>query len=287
MSHRNMPWDQIRQAYETTETPLGTLAKQFGIPSRTTLVRRAEAEGWQKNLEAIAERNRLADAVLDRTAEPATLDEALAAPPYMPPPQPASGHRQPAMQVPVDLVPVDLVPADPEGVGYADVQRLLIVAELAEQQAAVRRQQLALAAEVQLTGLLLLRRIQGVLQPPVAPDQAGGPEEELMLGNLQRLIRVNPDKETLAGLVGVAAKTIEAGVGMARKALAMDLPGGMAKPGAAQAVANPAPSADATSRNRIALLNSMTPEMAEKMRDWALKVQQERREAQIAAATTQ
>jgi hypothetical protein len=291
MTPLKMPWDEIRREYETTRMGWLALATKYGIASKTTLKRRARAEAWERDEKAIAERQRLADAVHDDTAIPVTLDEALAQSPYLPPP--VTGCRGQDAQLPFGhgeaascSVPAQPPPlTDPDAVGQADVLRLVTPGNLADAQAAVQRQQLALAAEVQLTGLLLMRRLQGVLQPPVAPDQADEPKEALMLGNLQRLIRVNPDRETLAGLVTTATKTIEAGTAMARKALAMDLPGGTTKPGADQPVADPAAAAEATSRNRIALLNSMTPEMAEKMREWAEKVQRERREARILAAT--
>lgn len=126
--------------------------------------------------------------------------------------------------------------------------------------------QAELAVEMQMTGLLLLRRLQGVLQPP-SDDEAA---EAVMLGNLQRLIRVNPERETLAGLLAAACKTVEMGLAIERRALAD--------------AANKPPPEAAPWKSGAELLKGMDVETALKLRACAVKIQNEKRQAEIDAA---
>jgi len=123
----------------------------------------------------------------------------------------------------------------------------------------------ALATAIQLAGLGLLQRFLGVVQPP-SDNEAG---EALALGNLQRLIRVNPDRETLANLGLAACKMIEMGVTLEKRALAMEVK------------ASPAPAEAYNSKQAMAMLERMDPETALRMRAWAVRIQQEQRQAQI------
>ena len=81
---------------------------------------------------------------------------------------------------------------------------------------------------------------------------------------------------------------MDAGINMERKARGMDqIGGGKAAipptPGVAphEGTTPPPPSAV---KQAIAMLDSMEPEMQQKMREWAVRVQREKREAEIAAA---
>jgi hypothetical protein len=130
----------------------------------------------------------------------------------------------------------------------------------------------AIAVEVQRTGLLLLRRIQGVLPPPSDDPN----DEALTVGNLQRLIRVNPERETLSGLLAAAVKTIETGMAMERRA--------RADAAAQLAAAGGGGSDESLAQRAVALIETMDVETAEKMRAWAVTVQHQQREARIAEA---
>jgi hypothetical protein len=104
---------------------------------------------------------------------------------------------------------------------------------------------------------------------------------------IDSLIRVNPDRETLNGLVTTGVKAMEAGINMERKARGMDqIGGGKAAIPVAPCIAphegTTAPPSSAV-KQAIAMLDWMEPEMAMKMREWAVKVQREKREAEIAA----
>jgi hypothetical protein len=67
------PWDEIRREYSTTRISLMALAAKYGIASKTALTRRAKAEGCECDETALAERQALADAVLDKLAMRVTL----------------------------------------------------------------------------------------------------------------------------------------------------------------------------------------------------------------------
>jgi hypothetical protein len=131
----------------------------------------------------------------------------------------------------------------------------------------------ALGIQVQETGSLLLGCVWGVLQPP-SDDEAA---EAVMLGNLQCLTRVNPERDSLAGLLTAATKAIELGVVMERRALAAEV---ASKP-ASGSLGTPAGSGSDLARE---ILQGMDPETVERLRAWALEVQRKQREAQLAAA---
>jgi hypothetical protein len=139
--------------------------------------------------------------------------------------------------------------------------------------------QMAAAAVIQETSLLLLRRLAGVLQPPDYDIAAAGDGQERdmeALGNLQRLIRINPDRETLAGLVSAGAKAYEVGIAMERRAVAdaeVKPADGEKERAAAQ-----------IQQNGLDMLKLLDVSTAEKLRTWAMQIQRERREAEIAAA---
>jgi hypothetical protein len=79
------------------------------------------------------------------------------------------------------------------------VTRHLTPAEATQNRA---QRELALARLVQRTSLLVLERMEQVLQRPGRPGGAEFDEdpigEAVLVANLQRLIRVNPDRKTLA-----------------------------------------------------------------------------------------
>jgi hypothetical protein len=122
----------------------------------------------------------------------------------------------------------------------------------------------------------VLERIGQVLQRPGPP---GGTEfdddpigEAVLVANLQRLIRVNPDRETLANLLSTAVKGVESGIAMERRALAPDETGKLAGvPTAGESGGG--------SRLAREFLRQMDDETMEKMRAWALEVQRQQRQA--------
>jgi hypothetical protein len=130
------------------------------------------------------------------------------------------------------------------------------------------------AIQVQETGSLVLERLRGVLQPPSDDETA---DEAVILANLRHLIRVNPERETLAGLLTAATKAVELGVTMERRAIAADA----ASQPASGTLATPAGSGGNLARE---ILQRMDPETVERVRACALEVQRKQRETQIAAA---
>jgi hypothetical protein len=231
--YQDLPWGKIRREWESTQISLAGLSRKYRIRSGTTLERRCKAEKWTRDVGAD---------------------------------QQGAGTYQPNMPAPGTEVArlggpaVPLTADDP-----LDAERLLTGRTLAQAEANQRHTQVALATAIQLAGLRLLQRFLGVVQPP-SDNEAG---EALALGNLQRLIRVNPDRETLANLGLAACKMIEMGVTLEKRALAMEVK------------ASPAPAEAYNSKQAMAMLERMDPETALRMRAWAVRIQQEQRQAQI------
>jgi hypothetical protein len=90
------------------------------------------------------------------------------------------------------------------------VTRHLTPAEATQNRA---QRELALARLLQRTSLLVLERVEQVLQRPGRPSGAKFDDdpigEAVLVANLQRLIRVNPDRKTLANLLSTAIKGVE------------------------------------------------------------------------------
>ena len=125
------------------------------------------------------------------------------------------------------------------------------------------------AHKIQDCGLLLLQRISGVLQAP-GVDEASEATEAMVLGDLRRLIRVNPERETLASLLTTAAKTIDLGQAMERRAVTAE---------AASRVASDAAETPAGRSETLAgmLIPQMDMKMVEELRIMALEVKQTKR----------
>lgn len=260
-TNRDRPWAEIRRAWETSEISMAALGSKYGISSVTTLKRRRTDEGWKRDADVVAAKQSLADVISDAAALPGVAEAADGSVPAREPVAMRRAH--------VDRDFADCA-------GLASAEHLVNHTPLARLRETSFERQMALARVVQETSLLLLRRVAGVLQPPSFDLDGGGQEQDMeALGNLQRLIRINPDRETLSGLVAAASKSLEMGIAMERRAVA-------------DAVVKPAAGgdtpADQVQRNGLDMLKLMDVATAEKMRTWAMQIQRERREAEIAAA---
>lgn len=231
--YRDLPWTKIRSEWENTSISITALARKYGIRSATTLDRKRAAEQWSRTIP------------LDAEMEGA------------------------AGRWPTALVPRAAVAASHRnaGVDQQDTHETLARPDQAD---GWSYSPLMLAREVQRTGLLLLQRVQGVLQPP--GDDAA--DEARMLGNLQRLIRVNPERETLAGLITAASKAIDMGLAAERRAMTADA--------TTQPDAGASGVPDETSRTLAQeMLQRADPAIVVRLRDWALDAQRSRRAAQV------
>jgi hypothetical protein len=279
--NRNLPWHEIRRAWETSEISMAALASKYGVSSVTTLKRRRTDEAWKRDADVVAANQSLADVISDAAALPGVAEAAegpLSAGRLRGDRQ-AHGREVPAREpVMTRLAHVDRDVAD--GVGLASAEQLVNHTPLERVRETSFARQTALAWVAQDTSALLLRRIAGVLQPPSdeMDDARGGQEQDMeALGNLQRLIRINPDRETLAGLVAAGIKSLELGIAMERRAVA-------------DVVVKPAAGGDEmraaqVQRNGPDMLKWMGVETTQKLRAWALEIEEERRAAEIAATT--
>ena len=259
--HHKRPWAEIQREWETTKISLTALAKKHAIPSKTTVWRRRDTEGWVREVDAGDARPARGAVIADpaaTTVKAAASEGGMATARHgrASPPPPASGTSADGE---IDVSPEAFLEAGRPG--------------LAAMRDPIAARHLAIAYVVQETGVMLMRRLQAVLKPPVIdPDGLHDRRDEAdMLGNLQRLIRVNPDRETLNGLVGVAGKTIERGLNLEQRALA-------------DMAARPQPKPSDSGKPRMTmrqLTDTMPTETAEHMRAWVVKVQQDQREAEI------
>ena len=266
--HHKLPWAEIQREWETTKISLTALAKKYAIRSKTTVLRRVQAEGWVREVDAGDARPARGAVIADPAA---TMDKAAASEGGMA----TAGHERASAPPPASGASADgEIDVSPET--FLEAGRL----GLASLQDPIAARHLAIAYVVQETGVMLMRRLQAVLKPPVIdPDglhdmgdraREGGDEAD-MLGNLQRLIRVNPDRETLTALIRTAGKTLELGLNMERRALA-------------DMAARPQPKPAETGKPRMTMrqmIETMPIETVVHLRAWAVKLQQDQREAEI------
>jgi hypothetical protein len=267
--NRDLPWAAIRREWETSPIDMTALARKYGVASTTTLTRRRVSEGWKRDPAAVEARQALADVISDAmaiegTAAPATGKQ-FAATLWKP------REERPLESGDFRSAPVPPRPED-AAASELDAEMLRAQRDLSHAMATRSQRGVALAIVVQRMGLHLAQRVDGVLQPP----SEGGEDDASVLGDLQRLIRVNPDRETLASLATVAGKTIDLGQAMERRALA-------------DAASRPAvsdPSAEAIDGDMTAIINRVDTATAWKLRMIMLEIQQEQRATQIASAAT-
>jgi hypothetical protein len=269
--NRNLPWHEIRRAWETSEISMASLGSKYGVSSVTTLKRRRTDEGWKRDADVVAAKPSLAEVISEAADGPVSAGRLRGD-------RQAHGCEAPARE-PVTMRQAHVDRGVADGVGLASAEQLVNHTPLERVRETSFARQMALARVVQGTSVLLLRRLAGVLQPPSdeMDDASGGQEQDMeALGNLQRLIRINPDRETLAGLVTAGIKSLERGIAMERRAIA-------------DVVVKPAAGGDEVraaqvQRNGLDILKRMDLATAKKMRAWVMEIQHERREAEIAAA---
>jgi hypothetical protein len=257
--NRHLPWEAIRRDWETTAINMVALAHKYGVASTTTLTRRRGAESWKRGADVCETQpgaddgdfqNRQATSGGQSAAAPRTSADRSADRTEPPPSKPRDGSA-----------PVDPTVAHGRDTALSPTQNHFGRAA-------------ALGIQVQETASLVLERVRGVLRPPSGDAAA---DEAVIQANLQQLIRVNPERETLAGLLTAGTKAVDLGVTMERRALAAEV---ASKP-APGSLGTPAGSGSNLARE---ILQGMDPETVERMRAWALEVQRKQREAQITAA---
>jgi hypothetical protein len=204
-------WRHIRETYETTEISYEQLAREWGMKSKTTIIRVAQREGWRKNVQRIADDMARAAVALD-----AEIDGEKA----------KSRHRSrnfsetppgidPQKIEPITTKTLDTLTGTTADTRAQDTEDLdvAVAVNLAKLQAEATRRHLAHARMVADIGVALVGHIYTLLSS-TDPDAVGD--------SRMRLLTINPDKETLASLMKVAATMVESGSNMQRRALGMD-----------------------------------------------------------------
>jgi hypothetical protein len=224
----HLPWDAIRLQYETTDVSLRMLAMQHGIASKTVLIRRIAAEGWTRQVNNIA----MLLAV-----------KGLA----------AAGRAGQAEPIDADTLREE-----------ADNATLLDARAMAQMHSARIRSQLALAGDIQRTGVAIMRRLLGVLE---------GTEAEVA-DHLKRLIAISPEGEKLSSLIKAVADATDRAVIMERRALGMDALNMMPN---ASATPDPVYSSEAA----ISIVKQMDVTLAMRLRQLTSDMLEARRDQQF------
>lgn len=302
---QDLPWDEIRRRYETEGMTIADLQRHYHVASRTTLTRRRDREGWVVSVADTATGMRPIVAAMAEMAEPDPDEDALPEwggelapepvpePVQEPAPEPAkprrrrraASHAEPSPLMP-RLAPDPPRPAAPppeiasepaiepdrvlepteEELSEAMEQRAMtLVNKLTRVQASRIHKQLGIADEVQQVGLRILRTISRMFEP-----SNGDPELEAEVQQaVVRLIRVNADRETLAGLVKAASDVVHKGITIERVALGMDIP--------ARQLGGPVPEMppSVTDKPAIGLIQKLDYDTAKKLRDLAVEMKRE------------
>jgi hypothetical protein len=271
--YADKPWAEIREEYRRGAR-MDALKVHYGFASTTTVSRKAAEEGWVRDLVGIAQGIAQGAAAFEIAEAKRNIAADLAEGP-VPPVRAESIMRR--LPISERIVPSALANL---GLDDLDEQNLIEAHNLGHAQADKIKSQLSVAQEVQLGGLLLLRRLMATLTDPGdLPVDQHHPDEIRVVANIQRVIRINPDKDTLAGLMTAAGRMVELGVRIERRALNMDAVQGNATP-------EPPPEAgrQALAHDPLLMAGRMGLDSQRLMRQLAEQMVRERREAQIEGA---
>jgi len=269
------PWDEIRRLYETTPIGVPSLQKKYGFASRTTINRRKAKEGWKKQVDEL-----ISVAAAEQIVADIRREQEAQAPAPEPEPDPAVVQAIQEMRI-YDPVPESDPAPEPasdeaEHVRAADVgrsgmvpsvedlesRRDAVVVQMAGIHADRIRAQLTRAGEMQQVGTGILRLIMAATVPANTTD---GVTLALKQQAVMNLCGVNPDRETLAGLLKAACDILSKGIGLERQVLGIATPE-KTKVGVGVVITNnTGPAADPSSPGKV--LKSLDTKSAWKMRE--------------------
>lgn len=253
--HASADWAEMRRLYEQEGVSRSEIQRRFGFRSGTTIARRIRAEDWRSPRNPLPLTLQYGDSgevAVAADDAPAPDDEVTVIP--MAALVAERALRDTARQI------MDDAPGSPEVIGPS---------HLAALHTERIKEQLAMSKEVTNVGRLVLSRIAELF---TAGDEGS---MERARAALVSLTNVNPDKDTLAGLLKAAADVVRQGVTIERLALGMDT---RRKPGEQN---NPIPELVSPKRAAGALIAQMDPEMAFKLRALAQRTILERRQREI------
>lgn len=269
------PWDEIRRLYETTPIGIPSLARKYGFSSKTTINRRKAKEGWAKQVDElisvsaaeliVADIRRTQEAQApdpDPGPDPAVMQAIQEMRVYDPVLKPESATAHASAQADeaeyvraADVGQSGMVPS----VDDLEDRRDAVVAQMAGIHAERIRTQLAHAGELQQVGTGILRLIMAATTP--ATDQVTLARRQHAVASL---CGVNPDRETMAGLLKAASDVLSKAISLERLVLGIG-PQERTKVGAV-VITNPAPaSADPSSPGRV--LKGLDTQSAWKLRE--------------------
>ena len=213
-SHSPEQWQQIREEYETTDATVDGLARKHGLKSANSIRRKIQSDGWKRNQEAIAAHvttRTIGEAAVEegpptRSRGPQTIQKNISAH--------IRAEEARARTPTIDEAGEDVSPPPERAAALeTEEQEIATARGVAGHNAKVILQQLRSGEEVEGVGLTVLRAISAYL---CASD-----EDVMPLA--RRLIGLNPDRETMQGLMLAATNLVKSGTAMKRQALAMDV----------------------------------------------------------------
>jgi hypothetical protein len=225
-------WTEIREKFETTPASIRDLAREFGIKSHTTVLRRVQNENWTKQQAPIAAHiatEGIISEVLHASAPAASAGRGAGTVPAIESPKPEPDEAQKTAELNhhstsknqeissvVSEKPKLGRPLGGMSAETAAEQRGTVRA--AERMALVHQRQALLEIELADQALHLSGRVMQVLQTVIDTED---------LGEAQRLINrfgaFGEDTESFSGLLRTAIMGIEKGVNLRRRAIGMEV----------------------------------------------------------------
>lgn len=214
---RIVDWRTIRAEYEQTDVSDTALAQRWGFKSGTTIARKRLAEGWTRDVEAVAA-NLVTRAVAGTARDPSFCrrrqnDQATT-------PRRASSVLPPAEVVAPEKKP-DLATAHSRGWDLSEADKLATAKDLATIRAEAIAAQLATADRMVTAGNLWLESLVAIASARDHSVESG--QQSDFRDAVGRVSSVS-DKDTISSLMKSVASLLAEGVRIQREALGMATP---------------------------------------------------------------
>lgn len=274
----DVPWLEIRTAWENSQSSDAELAKKYGFGSKTTISRRRIAEGWKRDEVALVEGARQRAAQGTRLDVPDVVDVSADT---LPDTSRTHGKSQQTLEVGAGSdVGVSIkmgTNSSPSRQSHeiSHARGLAAAEEHTETKAAAQRRHILQAQELQSASLMVVRAVKAVFKgPPSGSYGDEDPAEDISTPYGQAVLSlraINPDKDSASTLLKAAADALEKGTKLERLAIGMD--DAAAAAGAGQ---GGAPSAIMSEAQLVEQLGAASFEALEALNDMALLTQQRR-----------
>lgn len=270
-----LDWTEIRRQHEEDGYSISALTRIHKVPSRTTIARRAKAEEWQMS-------------AVDVPPPPNPKPRQPTSDPA-PQPEPAPAPEPPKPELPpfdeTEIIPMaEIVAEQALFTAAADIQdekfepEVMGPERLAQLHTERIKDQLVIASRVTGAGMQVFEIISTLLDADDDPLTVARASIAL-----RKLTNVNPDRDTLAGLLKAAADVVSKGLDIERRALGMDLRRSAPPERGSDQPTNPLSVLADTTRPGARLIKMLDADMAFKLREMAQRTIMAKRQNEIAA----